>query len=141
MFDKSCEDAEAEPVSTKHNTTDCPIIFRIGLILSRYFAITNLKSWASTTGLTMYGIFEDLTNYGWYPAQTNSVWDLDYLRWTNEGAFVFAEAPDVCGDPGTQYSEMDLNLDCYVNFGDFVLFASEWLDCTDPTDEACDTGE
>jgi len=32
----------------------------------------------------------------------------------------------------------DLNRDCYVNFEDFVTFASDWLDCANPFDSACD---
>jgi len=31
----------------------------------------------------------------------------------------------------------DLNGDCYVNWADFGLFASEWLQCTNPLDPDC----
>ena len=31
----------------------------------------------------------------------------------------------------------DLNDDCYVNIGDFGIFAGEWLDCMDPCDVGC----
>jgi hypothetical protein len=80
---------------------------------------------ATSTSITVVGI------------EGNTTFDLDYIRWTNEGSLLVAP-PSQCGEPGTEYRAMDINLDCYVNFGDFALFASEWLECTDPTDEACD---
>lgn len=41
-----------------------------------------------------------------------------------------------CGDWG--YKEMDFNRDCYVNLGDFVSFAGQWMGCTDPSGASCD---
>ena len=35
--------------------------------------------------------------------------------------------PTFCGDPGTVYLAADLDADCYVNWGDFSVFASYWL--------------
>ena len=38
-----------------------------------------------------------------------------------------------CGDGVSHdYYEADLNQDCYVNLGDFVMMAMYWLECTDP---------
>lgn len=31
----------------------------------------------------------------------------------------------------------DLNGDCYVDWRDFAIFVSEWLQCAEPTDPAC----
>ncbi|MFH1615101.1 MAG: SUMF1/EgtB/PvdO family nonheme iron enzyme [Planctomycetota bacterium] len=31
----------------------------------------------------------------------------------------------------------DLDENCYINFGDFAIFAEEWLQCNDPTDANC----
>jgi len=43
-----------------------------------------------------------------------------------------------CGDVGTQpFLSADLNQDCYVNWGDFTIFAGQWLQCTDPANPAC----
>lgn len=47
-------------------------------------------------------------------------------------------APEVCGDPGTAYLPEDFNHDCYVNLADFVIFISEWLNCSDPVNVDCD---
>lgn len=33
----------------------------------------------------------------------------------------------------------DLNSDCYVEWADFGIFASQWQQCMNPTDAACDT--
>ena len=32
----------------------------------------------------------------------------------------------------------DLNSDCFVNLADFAMFASQWLQCIDPSDQDCD---
>jgi len=37
-----------------------------------------------------------------------------------------------CGDMNHPYPPMDFNYDCIVNFSDFALFMSHWLDCTAP---------
>jgi hypothetical protein len=31
----------------------------------------------------------------------------------------------------------DLNKDCHINFSDFAVLVSSWLDCTEPTDTKC----
>lgn len=41
----------------------------------------------------------------------------------------------ICGDWG--YSPMDFNKDCYVNLYDLVIFAAEWMTCTDPEGINC----
>jgi hypothetical protein len=44
----------------------------------------------------------------------------------------------ICGDTGTPaFKQGDLNKDCYVDVADTVIFASAWLECTDPTDASC----
>ena len=37
-----------------------------------------------------------------------------------------------CGDPLHPYPIGDLNFDCHVDFADFVVFSTHWLECTDP---------
>ncbi len=37
-----------------------------------------------------------------------------------------------CGDPDHLYSIADLNQDCMVDWADFSIFASHWLECTAP---------
>ena len=46
--------------------------------------------------------------------------------------------PEFCGDEGTVYVLADLDMNCYVNWGDFAVFASQWLWCTDPAEPNCD---
>ena len=44
----------------------------------------------------------------------------------------------ICGDAGTlAFKQGDLNKDCYVNMSDTLIFASAWLECTDPADSTC----
>ena len=57
--------------------------------------------------------------------------DLDYVRWTDEGAFLPA-------DSGYSYKQSDFNKDYYVNMEDLSCIANEWLECTDPANAACD---
>jgi len=45
--------------------------------------------------------------------------------------------PLQCGDPGTLTLSADLDENCYVNWGDFGVFASQWLECTDPENPSC----
>jgi hypothetical protein len=42
---------------------------------------------------------------------------------------------DGCGSQG-RYAG-DINADCYVDMLDYSLIASQWLDCTDPTNPDC----
>jgi hypothetical protein len=42
------------------------------------------------------------------------------------------ELSPICGDPWHPYPNGDLNYDCHVDFSDFAIFASNWLECTDP---------
>jgi len=41
-------------------------------------------------------------------------------------------SPKVCGDAHHPYPIFDFNHDCYVDFKDFALFATEWIRCTAP---------
>ena len=85
-------------------------------------------SWAgpaSTYQMDIYGE-EGLTEF-----------DLDYVRFTNEGAFPPFDVS--CAEQGSWvgYAKLDLNEDCYVNALDFGLFADGWLTCEDTTDPLC----
>ena len=62
--------------------------------------------------------------------------DLDYMRYTDAGAFPPPGPPPVCGANG--YKVSDFNEDCYVNLADLSFIASEWLVCTDPANADCD---
>jgi hypothetical protein len=42
-----------------------------------------------------------------------------------------------CGQIGTVYLESDLNYDCNVNFKDFAVIGSQWLQCTEPNVSGC----
>jgi len=79
-----------------------------------------------------YGLYQ-MALYG---AQSSAVFDLDFVRWTNEGALSPGQAVPQCGDSGFKAS--DFNLDCYVNLADFQYIADEWMECTDPANAACD---
>jgi hypothetical protein len=70
--------------------------------------------------------------YALYP---DMEFELDYFRWTNAGAFDNSPPPE-CGDEG--YKNSDFNEDCYVNMTDFWYISNEWLECTDPSNSACD---
>ena len=94
---------------------------------------------------------------------TTPTWTYDISTFGNGkngiGAFVFSAAPysetgyfdnfsyefvppQQCGDPGTVYLSGDLSgpngkRDCKVSFYDFVVIASNWLNCTDPAKAQC----
>lgn len=61
------------------------------------------------------------------PRPTIYVDDIDIVPLTDSGPVL-----PVCGDPAHPYPTADLNLDCYVNLGDFAVMAYNWLKCTDP---------
>jgi len=46
--------------------------------------------------------------------------------------------PEVCGHPGTEYNDSDLNKDCYVNLADIAIFVDSWLSCTTTSNPDCD---
>lgn len=41
--------------------------------------------------------------------------------------YITSATPEKCGDIGTIYYDADLNKDCYINFSDFAIMASQWL--------------
>ncbi|MEN6386253.1 MAG: cellulase family glycosylhydrolase [Phycisphaerales bacterium] len=45
--------------------------------------------------------------------------------------------PCGCGCINDNYPMGDINSDCYVDFSDFAIIAGSWMDCTEPTDPAC----
>ena len=51
--------------------------------------------------------------------------------------FLFTADYRVCSDPTHPKMDADVNQDCYVNLQDFSPLASNWMECTDPTDETC----
>jgi len=57
----------------------------------------------------------------------NGTLDFDYIK-------VFQPEP-TCG--GWGYWSADLNQDCYVNWEDFSVFASQWLYCSEASDPNC----
>jgi hypothetical protein len=63
--------------------------------------------------------------------------DLDYLRWTDQGALVPTGAGGGCGSAGTVFDPADFNFDCYVNLKDYQIFAEQFMSCTDPANPAC----
>jgi len=59
---------------------------------------------------------------------------LDYLAWTNAGAFVpsFETCKQLwANDLG---NPADTNRDCYLDLKDFAIIADDWLNCNDPAD-------
>jgi len=61
-------------------------------------------------------------------------WDWGYSKGYYDN---FVVSQPVCGDPGTVYNAGDLNKDCVVDFYDFAMLVSQWLECTDPEDPTC----
>ena len=49
--------------------------------------------------------------------------------------------PELCSDviSAGHQQPLDFDGDCYVGLSDFAVFAQQWLDCMDPTDNTCDT--
>jgi hypothetical protein len=50
---------------------------------------------------------------------------------------VIESRPAYCGAEGTIYLDGDINKDCKIDFVDFALMATGWMDCTTPEDENC----
>jgi len=90
----------------------------------------NYTGWITTP---VVGAYAPQTGYqiDLYGVQETAEFDIDYIRWTDQGAFL-PGPPSTCGEPGTEYKQIDINSDCYVNAEDLAIFAAEWLDCTDP---------
>ena len=55
--------------------------------------------------------------------------DIELMGIVRPGA---ANTVDVCGDATHPYPEGDINQDCLVNFGDFVIFGSRWFENSGP---------
>ena len=51
--------------------------------------------------------------------------------------FLFTADYRVCSDPTHPKIDADMNQDCYITLADFAILGSNWLECTDPTDETC----
>lgn len=54
--------------------------------------------------------------------------------WNFDDIKVYTRGPK-CGDAG--YNQYDFNQNCVVDLPDFVPFAANWLECTDPLDLSC----
>ncbi len=72
----------------------------------------------------------DANSFDWIQCKTNKTSGFGY--WDD---IVVLEEQEVCGSYG--YSVGDMNRDCYVDFKDFTMIASEWLDCSEPNDPNC----
>jgi len=96
----------------------------------------NYTGWITTPVVGAYG---PATGYqiDLYGIQGFAVFDIDYIRWTDQGALL-PGPPSECGEPGTEYKLTDVNSDCYVDKQDLADLAAEWLQCTDPGNEGCD---
>jgi hypothetical protein len=54
-------------------------------------------------------------------------WDIDYIRWTDQGAFAPPEPPGLCGDLSHPYPVGDFTKDCVVDSNDLIVLVSDWL--------------
>jgi len=92
------------------------------------------------------GINEGYENasYSWSSTDPNEIpqgpFRLGAASYNAEGRFdrlAVVQYVPVCGDLWHPYPVGDLDRDCYVNWSDFSVFASQWLMCTDPNDPQC----
>jgi hypothetical protein len=107
---------------------------------------------ASNSGVCSNNNFWDIETSGWEisacgTGKTTSEmmhrdtyepdWDFDTIWSINEGTEypVIGFYTPKCGDPWHPYPEGDFNHDCKVDFADFAVFCSHWLECTDPSCE------
>ena len=77
----------------------------------------------------------NINSYPWLVPQINSN---ECLLWISDASY--PPAGDVSDDLFRIYVctlSHDMNHDCFVDFSDFSLFASEWLQCGDPCDPDC----
>lgn len=86
---------------------------------------------APYSGIAWKGYIDD---WGWFDGAIVSSQVLDIMA---NGIESLAPITD-CKDPGGVVLWSDFNEDCYVDILDFVMWAADWLKCTDPTDSACD---
>lgn len=140
-----------------HNCTSQPISFTCGWYglggFSRSYQI-NLQPGASfythfsltevpEVGAHTYSMFCPAPTSIWHDTiQECSVIEPDVARIEGDGDFVEIPGLEPADCDGyvmieeqeppycTEYSEMDFNMDCIVNFVDFAFFADAWLDCT-----------
>jgi hypothetical protein len=61
--------------------------------------------------------------FGDFTGGADSNWQIDYIRWTGQGAF----DPGACGDSTHPILPGDLNQNCVVDFKDLSIFVSNWL--------------
>lgn len=59
----------------------------------------------------------------------------------NDSAITLVYPPETCADVQAMGYRLsaDLNEDCYVEWADFGIFASQWQQCLDPQDASCDS--
>jgi len=77
-------------------------------------------------------VYSDLLRFGDLTGADDADWRIDYIRWTNEGAFPLPGTLPLCGDPANPIPLADLDFDCFVNFGDFSIFGLHWMEDNRP---------
>ncbi|ARN56178.1 LamG domain-containing protein [Sedimentisphaera salicampi] len=97
------------------------------------------SNWDTTQAVTLSAV-DDLDQEG------NETVEITYSTSSSDEAFdngwaeprttTVTVLDNECGVWG--YNEMDFNEDCYVDIADFVMFANDWLKCTDPQGSGCE---
>lgn len=77
----------------------------------------------------------DTLMFGDLTGAADADWDIDYIRWTNEGDFAPVGVESYCGDSNNLIPLGDLDFNCIVDIGDFAIMANMWLLDTRPVEE------
>ncbi|MFI4910290.1 MAG: hypothetical protein ACIAQZ_01340 [Sedimentisphaeraceae bacterium JB056] len=77
----------------------------------------------------------DTLMFGDLTGTADADWDIDYIRWTNEGDFPPVGVTSYCGDSNNLIPVGDLDFNCIVDIGDFAVMANMWLMDTRPVEE------
>lgn len=101
-----------------------------------YYFNTTTGEWEYLVGSSGFAIAMDSKlRFGDYSSSMGGRWSLDYIYWTPG---LIPDGAIFCGSPGTTYQDVDYNHDCYITFTDLAVFASDWLNCTNPQNSGCD---
>lgn len=91
--------------------------------------------------VTHYGFFIDAGISQWGEGTRYYFYDSEYEVAGLRPAMTFTvdTPPDTCAEVFTKGYALsaDLNQDCYVEWADFGIFASQWQECVNPTDSGC----